>query len=69
LRLRLEREQSRLALAAAQLNQLGPQAVLDRGYALVAGPDGRLVRDPAQVRPGDPLDVHVSKGSFKAEVG
>jgi exodeoxyribonuclease VII large subunit len=68
LRLRLEREHSRLALAAAQLHQLGPQAVLDRGYALVAGPDGRLVRDPAQVRPGDRLDVHVSKGRFDADV-
>jgi exodeoxyribonuclease VII large subunit len=68
MRLRLEREQSRLALAAAQLHQLGPQAVLDRGYALVAGPDGRLVRDPAQVSPGDHLKVHVSKGRFGAEV-
>jgi exodeoxyribonuclease VII large subunit len=68
LRLRLEREQSRLALAAAQLHQLGPQAVLDRGYALVGGPDGRLVRDPAQVRRGDRLDVYVSKGRFGAEV-
>jgi exodeoxyribonuclease VII large subunit len=68
LRLRLEHEQGRLALAAAQLQQLGPQAVLDRGYALVAGPDGRLVRDPAQVQAGDHLDVHVSKGRFGADV-
>jgi exodeoxyribonuclease VII large subunit len=68
LRLRLERERGRLALAAAQLQQLGPQAVLDRGYALVAGPDGRLVRDPTEVRTGDRLDVHVSKGHFAAEV-
>jgi exodeoxyribonuclease VII large subunit len=68
LRLRLEHEQGRLALAAAQLHQLGPQAVLDRGYALVAGPDGRLVRDPAQVQSGDRLDLHVSKGRFGADV-
>ncbi len=68
LRLRVEREQGRLALATAQLRQLGPQAVLDRGYALVAGPDGRLVRDPVQVQAGDRLDVHVSKGRFGAEV-
>ncbi len=66
--LRLERERSRLTLSAAALQQLGPQAVLDRGYALVAGADGSLVRDPSQVQPGDRLDVHVSKGRFKVDV-
>ena len=44
----------RLARAApAALAVLGPQATLDRGYAIVRrADDGRIVRDPAERRPG-----------------
>jgi exodeoxyribonuclease VII large subunit len=64
----VQREKARVAMATAQLQNLGPQAVLDRGYALVADADGRLVRDAAEVEPGQRLDIRVSKGRFDAEV-
>ncbi len=68
LRLRLERERGRLASLSAQLQQLSPLAVLDRGYALVYGPDGRLLRDAALASEGDTLDVRLQKGRLAAEV-
>ena len=68
MRIFLEREGGRLDTRAARLRALSPLAVLERGYALVQGPGGVLVRDPAQVSPGDPLDIRVEKGTLKAEV-
>lgn len=68
LRMLLERERSRVDSYAARMRDLSPLAVLERGYALVQGPDGKLVRDPAQVVAGDALSVRVQKGTFKAEV-
>ena len=64
----LERERGRVDSYAARIRDLSPLAVLERGYALVQGPDGSLVRDPARVSPGDPLAIRVQKGTFKAEV-
>src|SRR5579871_1077720 len=66
--LRVERERGRLSLAVAQLNNLGPQQVLDRGYAVVTAMDGQLIRDAEQVRSGDRLNVNVSNGKFGVEV-
>ena len=51
------------------LNSLGPQAVLDRGYAVVSKADGVLVRDPKQVSTGEDLRVRVADGSFDVKVG
>jgi exodeoxyribonuclease VII large subunit len=42
--------------------------VLERGYALVYGPDGRLLRDAAQVAAGDSIDVRLAKGRLSARV-
>ena len=64
----LEREGGQLDVRAARLRALSPLAVLERGYALVQGAGGAVVRDPAQVSPGDPLDIRVQKGVFQAEV-
>ena len=50
------------------LNSLGPQAVLDRGYAAVSKADGVLVRDPRQVSTGEKLKVRVADGSFGVKV-
>ncbi len=58
---------SSLGAAAAALAVLGPQATLDRGYAIVrrAG-DGRIVRDPADATPGTRLALRVAKGELPA---
>jgi exodeoxyribonuclease VII large subunit len=55
----------RLEGASAQLGALGPQAVLNRGYALVRqARTGRIVRSVKQVKIGDTLRVRVSDGEF-----
>jgi exodeoxyribonuclease VII large subunit len=56
-----------LATAAAALAVLGPQATLDRGYAIVRRhSDGSIVRVPADAPAGTGLDVRVAGGSFPA---
>ena len=52
----------------AQLNSLSPLAVLDRGYALVLGANGTLVRSAGQVAPGDDVITRLSDGSFASRV-
>jgi exodeoxyribonuclease VII large subunit len=46
------------------LNNVNPLAVLARGYAVVTGPLGQVIRSVGQVQPGDELSVRVSDGSF-----
>ena len=54
---------------AAALGALGPQATLDRGYAIVRRrDDGAILRDPAAVAPGDPLAIRVARGEVAARV-
>lgn len=53
---------------AARLGALSPLAVLERGYAMVRGADGKLVRTASDVQPGDTLDVRVQRGSLNVEV-
>ena len=66
---RVARGAARLDSARAALAALGPQATLDRGYAIVRrGRDGRIVRDPAEVGPGDPLAIRVAAGEIGARV-
>jgi len=50
------------------LRSLGPQAVLDRGYAVVRKEDGSIVRSPGQVVAGERLDVRVAEGKLKVKV-
>jgi exodeoxyribonuclease VII large subunit len=58
---------SALGSAAAALAVLGPQATLDRGYAIVRrADDGRIVRDPADAAPGTRLALRIAKGELPA---
>jgi exodeoxyribonuclease VII large subunit len=56
-----------LGATGAALAVLGPQATLDRGYAIVhrAG-DGAIVRDPAEAPPGTRLALRVARGDLPA---
>lgn len=65
---RLEKLESRKALASARLQAVSPQATLARGYAIVRQQDGRVVRRAAQVQPGDALQVRVAEGQFAVSV-
>lgn len=64
----LERTLGRAAARAegldARLRSLSPLAVLDRGYALVLGKDGTLIRSTGQLEPGDHLRTRLSDGEF-----
>ena len=53
---------------AAQVRALSPAATLDRGYAVVRGADGHVVRDPADVTPDEALRIRVAGGELAATV-
>jgi exodeoxyribonuclease VII large subunit len=56
-----------LAQSHGALIALGPQATLDRGYAIVRRTeDGAVVRDPADAPDGGLLAVRVAHGEFAA---
>jgi exodeoxyribonuclease VII large subunit len=59
---------ARLAGLEQRLVALNPEAILQRGYALVRQPDGRLVRSIHQAIPGEALQVRVSDGNFAVRV-
>jgi exodeoxyribonuclease VII large subunit len=62
---------ARMALArdAAALSALGPQATLDRGYAIVKrAADGAVVRSPDEAQSGTQLSVRVARGEFAVRV-
>ena len=60
---RLEAGRRELARLGAQMAALSPLAVLDRGYAMVRAGDV-IVRDAAQVNPGDRLSVRLARGTL-----
>jgi exodeoxyribonuclease VII large subunit len=66
---RLAIARSGLAASGAALGALGPQATLDRGYAIVRrADDKRIVRDPAEAPAGSRLHVRVARGDLDATV-
>jgi exodeoxyribonuclease VII large subunit len=66
MRARLRQQRERVVNQRLRLAALDPNAVLARGYAIVAGPDGAVVRSVAQIAPGDHLRVRVTDGTFGA---
>jgi exodeoxyribonuclease VII large subunit len=66
---RLAGARSTLDASAAALAVLGPNATLERGYAIVRrAPDGAIVRDPVEAGPGTPLRIRVALGEIGATV-
>ena len=53
---------------AARLQSLSPLAVLQRGYAVVRGPDGRILQSVEQVKPGDAIAARLTDGELTAQV-
>lgn len=79
----LQREQGRWRRAASEyvaaltqrlrelernLEHLGPQAVLDRGYSIVTTAAGAIVADARQAAAGDTLTLSFARGSADAQV-
>ncbi|MCU0805192.1 MAG: exodeoxyribonuclease VII large subunit [Burkholderiales bacterium] len=50
------------------LEHLGPQSVLERGYAIVRDASGTIVRDADPLAPGDPLEITFARGVANANV-
>jgi exodeoxyribonuclease VII large subunit len=59
---------TRLNRAATHLEALSPFAVLGRGYALVYGSDGTLLRSASETSPGQSIHVRLAEGSVDAGV-
>jgi exodeoxyribonuclease VII large subunit len=64
----LERAGARLDQGTRTLHALGPQATLDRGYAIVTNAAGTVVRAARQLHPGDAFSARFARGSAEAEV-
>jgi exodeoxyribonuclease VII large subunit len=65
---RRERTGARLDALAQSLAHLNPQAVLERGYAIVAAADGAIVQDAAQVGVGDRVALTFARGNAGAVI-
>src|SRR5690606_30139912 len=62
------RSDERLGRAAAALALVSPQAVLERGYAIVQDRSGRVVRASRDAAVGDALSVTLADGALQVEV-
>jgi exodeoxyribonuclease VII large subunit len=51
-----------------RLQALSPLAVLQRGYAVLRGPDGRILQSISQVHPGDSIAARIQDGELTAQV-
>jgi exodeoxyribonuclease VII large subunit len=58
----------RLESAIRTLHATGPEATLERGYAIVMTGGGRVLRDAVETAPGASLDVRLWRGSLAATV-
>ncbi|MBU3695529.1 exodeoxyribonuclease VII large subunit [Dechloromonas sp.] len=60
--------QTKLNALSGGLKQLDPLAVLRRGYALAVDADGRCIRDAAQLKAGDRINLSFASGKAAATV-
>ncbi len=68
MRLRTARARARLDMLAANLTQLSPLKILDRGYAIVTTPAGALVKSPADAPQGATVRARLARGEIEAVV-
>jgi exodeoxyribonuclease VII large subunit len=64
----LDRSGDELSHTRARLLALSPAATLERGYAIVQREDESVVREPADVKDGEPLLVRLSGGRLGVTV-
>jgi exodeoxyribonuclease VII large subunit len=65
----LERAQKSLKYEAGRLDMLSPLKVLSRGYAIAQiWPQGEIIKDAAQAKPGDWVRISLSRGHLDCEV-
>jgi exodeoxyribonuclease VII large subunit len=66
---RLERSGARVLALGQSLAHLNPQAVLERGYAIVTTAGGAIVHDAAQLAVGDDVTLALARGRAGAKIG
>lgn len=59
-------KQSQLHRFAELLKAVSPERILQRGYAVVRGPKGLVLRSASSVKPGDLLDIELADGNLSA---
>ena len=64
---RLTTERHKLELATERLKILDPTLLLKRGYSITLK-NGRAVRDPKCIHPGDQIETRLEKGTIKSTV-
>lgn len=64
---RLTQERHRLELVQQRLYDASPDRLLARGYSMTLK-DGQLVKDAAQLRPGDEIVTRFARGEAKAKI-
>ena len=64
----LGKQQEKLLRLTLNLQHLNPNAVLNRGYALVQTHDGAIVRASSQIETGDAVNIRFAEGSAEAEI-
>jgi exodeoxyribonuclease VII large subunit len=65
---RLELAQLQLRHLAVRLQQLNPDAVLQRGYSIVETADGSVISDATQLQPEQTLRLRLAKGRAGVKV-
>ena len=64
---RLTSQKHLLESLSLKLQGFDPQLLLSRGYSITLK-DGRAVRDPKQLKPGDEIETRLEKGTIKSTV-
>jgi len=65
---RLAVGRAEFARQSAALSALSPYATLERGYSIVRGPDGAVLRDARSVKSDDQISVRLQRGELGARV-
>ena len=69
MRLRLAAARKQLDAASCHLESLSPLGVLGRGYSLTQRlSDGRVIRDAAELNPGDAIRTRLARGQIVSQV-
>jgi exodeoxyribonuclease VII large subunit len=68
MRVALERRDAQLKGVRAHLQHLDPRQVLERGYSIVTGADGSIVRAAQQLAVGESVGLEFAHGSARAQV-
>ncbi|MBF0446782.1 MAG: exodeoxyribonuclease VII large subunit [Magnetococcales bacterium] len=66
--LMISNRKTQLAAQIQQLSAVSPQAVLNRGYAIVLDNQGRIVRDASEMRCGQIIQAQLANGRLTAKI-